>query len=334
MERDRVTPAESETVLRPLSVGEMLDRAVALCVKNFVPFALIYMVYAIPLGVVTYYATRDFARLMEVIAASVPTQSVPGHHASSVELQRQIGRLARPNVWLVLLGIGAFLISPLPAAALIDAVTGRYLGRKVSFGDAYRTALRRWLPLLGLNVMFGATAIALYLAVTIAVFAIVLVLTLVTSALHGFGIALDVVFGIASLAAIVGLATLTFLAFQVAYFSCVVENAGVLRAFARGFDRVALGAFWKRSLLVGIAYVAILIGILIVSSAGQAIVLGIVHSAVLAAAWATVVRLGTVAFTTAFIAVYYLDVRVRREGLDLQLAADALGPGALAIERS
>jgi hypothetical protein len=90
---------------------------------------------------------------------------------------------------------------------------------------------------------------------------------------------------------------------------------------------VFFGVGLQRALLVGLAYVAILLGIEFVSSVGAVVLIGIVHSSVAGVAYETIVRVITAAFTTAFIAIFYFDLRVREEGFDLQLAAQAARTG-------
>jgi hypothetical protein len=113
------------------------------------------------------------------------------------------------------------------------------------------------------------------------------------------------------------------LAWQVSYFACVLEQQNFAVAFVSGIQRVFKGVGLQRALLVGLAYVAILIGITLVSGLGETLLIGLVHSAVAGTVYTTIVRVATAAFTTAFIAIFYYDLRVREEGLDLQLAAQA-----------
>jgi hypothetical protein len=44
--------------------------------------------------------------------------------------------------------------------------------------------------------------------------------------------------------------------------------------------------------------------------------------------YATIIEVATAAFTTAFITIFYYDLRVREEALDLQIAAQAAQTGA------
>jgi hypothetical protein len=67
---------------------------------------------------------------------------------------------------------------------------------------------------------------------------------------------------------------------------------------------------------------------MVVSMAVSGIVLGIVHVAALNSIAQGIVTLISTAFLGLLIAVYYFDVRVRREGLDMQAEIERLATPA------
>ena len=180
-----------------------------------------------------------------------------------------------------------------------------------------------WPALVGLNVLYVACGGAVYLVSVVFLVFVVIALAFVTVQARAIGIALDVVVGGTFLIAALAFGIVAALAIQISYFTCVVERAPCVTAFSRGLSRVFARVGLQRALLVGVAFVAIGIGIFLVSLVGQSIILGIIHSEALGTAYATLLRIATAAFTTAFVAIFYYDLRVREEGLDLQLAAQA-----------
>jgi hypothetical protein len=322
------TPSRSAQILRPLGNGELLDRAVTLCVRHFVLFALIYLVYAIPFALVQFYASHDLARTIESLSTVLQAQTHGGKTPSVDQILKGLSQGPRTNGWAALTVVLSFLVAPLPVAALISATTTSYLGGTAGFGQAYRVALARWPALVGLNVLYLACGGAVYLVSVVFLIVVVIALTFVTVQVRAVGIALDVVVGGMFLIAALGFGIAAALAIQVSYFTCVVERAPCITAFARGLGRVFARVGLQRALVVGVALVAIGIGIFMVSLVGQSIILGIVHSEILGTAYATLLRVATAAFTTAFVAIFYYDLRVREEGLDLQLAAQATAPYA------
>ena len=304
--------------LRPLGIGEILDRAVTLCVRYFMPFALIYLAYGIPLGVVNYFATRNLTTLYAAMIDQIKAQAsghAPDSHAYADALANAS---ANPGWSLALIAI-VFFVSPLMTAALVDATSESYLGRVPTFARAYRIALGRWLNVIGINLMYLLAAGAMYLVVVLAVVVLVFGIVAISSAAHavGVGVVVGVVFAIFAF----GVGLVVALAYQVSCFACVVEKANFAAAFASGMSRVWRGVGLKRSLLVGLAYVAVVIGISLVSSVGVALLLGVLRSAVVGVAFGVLIALGTAALLTAFMAVFYYDLRVREDGLDLALEA-------------
>jgi hypothetical protein len=319
--------------LRPLGLGELLDRAVALCVNNFVPLSLIFLVYAIPLGLVQYFATKDVTSFLQVFTDAVGAQGSGAKAGDPTALQRALAAAPPLNGWYPLLIALVFFAGPLPTAALIEATSARYMNRSSGFAEAYGVALARWAPLLGINVLYLLAGAILYVAVVLGAVALALGLVYVTAALHWLGIAILVVIGVTVTVAGLAFFVVAALALQISYFTCVVEREGPVTSFGRGIRRVFVGVGLKRSLLVGVAFFAIAIAIGIVSAIGEAAIFAALRNTAVGAAYSTIVRIATAAFTTAFLAIFYFDLRVREEGLDLQLAAQAaqLQPPAQAL---
>jgi len=311
------------TSLRPLGLGELLDRAVTLCVKNFVPLSLIFLVYAIPLGIVQYFATKDVSSVLQAFSDALQAQASGGKAGDPTAFQRALAAAPPLNGWYPLLIAIVFFFGPLPTAALIEATSARYMNRPSSFGEAYGVALARWGPLLGINLLYLLAGMILYVAVVLAVVALAIGLAFVTAALHWLGVAILIVIVLAATLAGIAFFIVAALALQISYFTCVVERGGVVTSFGRGIRRVFVGVGLKRSLLVGLAFFAIAVAIGIVSAIGEGALFAAVHNSAVSTAYGTIVRIATAAFTTAFLAIFYFDLRVREEGLDLQLEAQA-----------
>lgn len=307
-------------MLRPLGLGEMLDRAVTLCVRHFALFSLIFVVYAIPLAVLQYFGTADQAKMFGPLTDILRAQAA-GKSIDPNALAKAFSQSPVLNVWTGLWVITLLFISPLPTVALIDAAANLYLGASSSFERAYRTALGRWLPMIGLNLLYIACGFGLYIAVFLVVFILALGLLAIVKVAGAIAIAIAIVLGIAVSLALCAAALLAVLAVQISYFSCVVEKMPFITAFSRGISRVFGRAALRRSLLAGLAFVAILIGISLVSIVGQSVLFGLLKSNVAGTVYETIVRVATAAFTTAFLTIFYFDLRVRSEGLDLQVAA-------------
>jgi hypothetical protein len=309
-------------VLRPLGVGELLDRAVSLCVRNFGTFALIYLAFALPLAFFQFYGTADQSKVVGAVIDAF--RNAGGKPPDPVAINRALGA-APANAFTYAFYFLALVVAPLPAAALISATARAYLGERVSFGAAYRAALGKWLPLIGIEVLYAVSGILAYTLVLVVAVLVVLALVLLGTAVRWLAVAVGIVVGIAFVLALVLGVTLVALAVQISFFACVVEGESFIAAFSTGLARVFGGGRIPRSLGVGLAYVAVSLGIVLVAATGQSILLGLLRNNVLGTVYGALLRVGTIAFTTAFVAIYYYDVRVRTEGLDLQLEAQRMG---------
>jgi hypothetical protein len=322
--------AAARMLLRPLGIGELLDRAVTLCVRHFVLFALIYVVYAIPFAIVQFYATRDISHVIESFSTILQHAQTQGTKAPDLDrVVKQLSSVSTSNSWTALTIALTFLIAPLPIAALIHAIATSYLGGSATFAESYRVGFSRWPALIGVNALYLACGSVIYFVAFVFLVFVIIALAFATAQARTFGIALDVVFGVAFFVSAMAFAVVAALAVQISYFTCVVERASFATSFARGISRVFTRIGLQRSLVVGLAFVAIGIGIFLVSLAGQSVILGVFRNEAAGTAYSTILRIATTAFATAFIGIFYYDLRVREEGLDLQLAAQAAGPDAL-----
>lgn len=306
--------------LRPLSVGEVLDRAVSLVVKHFVVLATIFIVYAIPLGVAQYFVGLEFTAVLTKLQATLGAGAASGKPADPAALAR-VFRSMPTDGWYPAYAIGVFVIGPLPGGAIIAAASALYLGGPATFALAYRAALGRWSKLIAINVLYGLSFIALYAIVVVVAVLLAAGIALVTVAFKALGIAIAIGLGLAVVVAGLAFSIAATLAWQVSLFTCVVEKVGAVAAFRVGLRRVFAGVGLRRSLLVGFAFLTILVGIQLVSVIGAATIVAVVHNVAIASAYGTLVRVATAAFTTAFVAIFYFDLRVREEGLDLQFDA-------------
>jgi len=187
-----------------------------------------------------------------------------------------------------LLGIALYLVV---SVGCVQAVGEAYMGRRPDWRSSLRIGARRALPALGLSILY---VIGLF-------------------------------FGVFAL--IVG-AIFLAVRWSVAMPALVLERRGPIAALGRSWNLV--GGFWWKSfgtlliaylllVVLSIAFGALLGGVLAVLSAVDSL-LGLV----LQQAVNVVVQLFTLPVFAAVTVVLYVDLRVRKEGFDLALAADRI----------
>lgn len=135
--------------LRPLGLGELLDRAIRLYRANFLTFIGIIAVVYVPLMV------------LQTAATTLLTSSMLGGVSTPDELFTNsaywIGLLST-----IMLGLVQFvLVQGIATGALTRAVADNYLGKKTGILDAYRGIGKSWLTLIGALLLLGILLIGL-----------------------------------------------------------------------------------------------------------------------------------------------------------------------------
>src|ERR1700730_131734 len=106
--------------LRPLSLGEQLDRAVTLCVRNAPAFLLIYLAIGVPVAVFQMFGSEDQSRAIGGFVDMIRSQKTPS--------AKELSALQSPvfnGYTAALLCLYAF-IGPLVQATLVFAASREY----------------------------------------------------------------------------------------------------------------------------------------------------------------------------------------------------------------
>ncbi len=308
--RTLIAAPESPAVLRPLSIGELLDRAVTLFVRNFWLFCGLTAVLYVPLTLAQSLMGDFWLQYASILGKVFSSPGKPPDVAGDVGILQRVDAVALLEflVWII--------AAPLAAAALTHAAAELAEGRTPSFRDSVRFALRRWLGVwlffIMASFLLGALFFAGYIGLTLLTLLTVLVLhTIVVS----------VVLGILVLTIWLGILMVGFIATSIGFVTFIVEAGNAPHAFAAGLERVLnRGSLW-RSLLVGLIDAAVGVGFSIVAYAAGFGLLYLLHTGIpmiLIAAIASLMQFG---FSILIVVLYYFDLRARREGRDLALMA-------------
>jgi hypothetical protein len=295
-------------VLRPLGIGDVVDRVfnlyrgrpllfLALAAVPYLALFLILGTLALAFG--SAFATLGpFVDLLNAPPGTQPPTIAPDVAAAA------FGALA---VFFLIAIVVAVVLLSAQSAALIEAAAARYLARETNVGTAFRAGL-----VAAPRVIFAAICVFVAIAVLWIVLGIVFVLAqnvlvVIVGILAGFAVT---VFLLAS--------------WLVAPVVATLERLGPLATLRRAWT-LSEGHRWRIlalqlllailqvviSTLISFAFIAAFIGDQTVQFVAQQVV-----NVIASVAWAPV---EWAAFT-----VFYFDLRVRKEALDLQLAAEAL----------
>ena len=298
--------------LRPLGVGDIVDRVFTVYRGR----PLLFMA----LSAVPYLAL--FLVIGGIALSLGPLLAPLGPFVDSLSDSLSVTTGARPNVpitpvigtaivSLFVLGGVAVLVSVLflsvQIGALVDAAAARYLGRETTVGASFRAGLRVAPKII-------ATGLLLFVSLTVGWLALFVLLFVANNAL------------VATVGILGGLVATVFVfaSWLVAPVVAAIEPVGPVHAVRRSWW-LSQGHRWRilglQILLVVLqAVLSTLISFIFVaafiSDAVVRVVLQNIVNVVATVLWAPI-EWGT--FT-----ILYFDLRVRKEALDLQLAAEAL----------
>ena len=320
-----------ETHLRPLSLGEILDRTAELYRSNFLLLVGISSVYG---GILLALRLAQIGVQQELQTLHMTKALIPATIVGIVIL------------WLVI-----FVAGGLSVAANTRAVGWLYLGEPASIGAAYRAILPRtgrylwlmtiayflaWLPCVLIYAGYAGLLVA-YVAPK-GLFSPHPATQMDPQALIIFGVA-TLAFVLLLLVALV-YGILMSLRYALAVPACTVEDLKARGAIRRSIQ-LSKGSR-GRIFLLGLLALIIQLGLTGITQ-GFFIVVGIRHQGVLPV-WMTIVQQILAFFTNTFVGpifatgftLFYYDQRVRKEGYDIERMMETAGmtdqPPALETE--
>jgi len=301
-----MTSAVDESVrLRPLSIGEIFDRSITIYVRNISAFLIAASAVAVPYAVFQYFASSNNASMVQQILAGA---------------QGKTAAAAVPTFspWYGLSAFVLLLVQPFMYVAIASLVGRIFRNEPRNVGASYLVALRH----TGGIILTLLCAVGVYIAGVLAIAFVAVIGALLASA-AGWGVML--LFAPIILAAFLAL-LLMFFALGVAMNAIGVDEMPGGRAISEGFSRIFTRGEWKKALLLMLAVFAVEIGIALVSLGVEGLSEMVFHAPLLDAALMAALTLFSNGFVGALFAVYYFDLRVRRDGLDVIAALDSLTP--------
>ena len=309
--------------LRPLGVGEILSGAFTSIRQNPAATlglsAILLTVYGV--------ATTALSLLLRDVVGQLNLSA--GQNLTNAQVRHllfDVFAIVLPSVLVII--VLAVIIEYI-LTGLLTVVIGRgVLGQKVSMGEAWRLGLPRLPAILGATVLVGLCILGVWSVVAVIVIVFVL--------LHVYpaAITLGILTGIAAFCVTVWLSIMFSLAVPVV----VLERQGPVAALARSW-RLVRRSFWR---VLGILLLAAIVvavagfvlqlpfSVLEAIAGGSGGVLGLTASrsvvAVIIGAVGSIVSGAVTRPISAGVTVLlYLDMRMRKEGLDLALRSAATG---------
>lgn len=299
--------------LRPMGVGELLDGAIKLYRRKWATLMAMVAILYVPLTFIQAFVTQSLVSPFEQ-AAIDPTFAASEQFDA---FQTTLITFGAVTVGFVLLTF--LFVQPFVTAAMARAASRLYLGEDVGIGPTYRFAIGRVHSILWISILT-------FLAVLLVFLPVILLLVAVIGTAAGGGdpggaaVLLLLVFLLAFVAAVFIFVRLVFGSTVL-----VIEGLKGTKALGRSW-RLVKGKFWRvlgTLTLAGlVAFVVALVISLPLQAAFEAIGPEAWPLAALSDALATVI---TTPFTILIAVLLYFDLRIRKEGFDLEVMARELG---------
>jgi Membrane domain of glycerophosphoryl diester phosphodiesterase len=311
----------SVRALRPMTVGDILDQSFSIYRKNFVTLIGIVAVVQVPLLV------------LQIAGGLLFGTQLFNRNGSFVFTQTQTAAMLGGAGLFLLSAIVGGIASVFETSALSVVVSEYFLGNTVKLRQAYGRALRQWPALLLMIAVVGGASLILWALLFIPLFLLITVgaLSDANASVGAAGTLIAALFTCIFCAALPVLFVLYYAAYVRLIFApqaIVLEKLSGMNGLRRSWKLVE-GSFW-RVLGINIA-LSILVGII-----GQGPVYVIAFMANLLPSPALAVAVNSMAQSLLNVAVLplqfsaltllYYDLRIRKEGFDLQLMAQQLIP--------
>lgn len=301
----------SPVMLRPLGIGEIFDRAVTLYVKNIVVFVLMLLTALVPVSALEYFIVPEqsatLTRAIDQIEHPEKAQKDPA------------SALPAGGALVALLAVVALslLLQPIANNAIAVGVGALYTGKRPDFATCFRTSVRRFPQLLAVMGMVFAAGVVAYIAAAALLVLLIFVGVLLVQPALPLAVILFVLAGLL-VVAILAIVMLLIAVAQFAFYAVALENCGPVRALELAFRRIFNKDEVRKALLVVLAVFGVLLGIsAFTGTIGIGLALLVKNYALQLAASAVLSAVFN-GFLIVLLAVYYYDVRIRREGLDME----------------
>ncbi|GAA3814373.1 glycerophosphoryl diester phosphodiesterase membrane domain-containing protein [Streptomyces chiangmaiensis] len=306
--------------LRPLGVGEILDGAVSTMRTHW------RTVLGISLTVAVLTETLVILLQKLVLNDSATTETLNNPNASFREVSRTLGSVVLSSAVVSLIA----LLGTIVATALLTTVTSRaVLGRPVTTAEAWRDARPQLLRLLGLTLLLPLIAVGIITAGALP--GIIVAVAGSVSA----GVALAVLGGVAGGVVAVWIV----MRFSLASPALMLEKQSIRKAMSRSVKLVR-GSWWR---VTGIQVLAQIIASIVASlvvvpfaflagALGGDGIGGFFNGTADSVGWTFLIvggigsvigRMLTFPISAGVTVLLYIDQRIRREALDLELARAA-----------
>lgn len=309
--------------LRPLSIGDIYQGAFAAIKTNA---RTMFGFTAALLGVVLVISIATNYAIINLVLPNYLSPSSP-YAAVFTSLSGSFSQLGGSLLQV--------LATVLLSGLIVVAVSRSVLGRVASSKEVWERTKSKFLPLIGLNIITSIIS-GLMMIIGIVVFFVLLASAASTAKtdrefLQDLGVSLVGLLILMVISALVS--SYLSIKFSVASPAMVLENLGVFAAIGRSWS-LTRGNFWRlfginiltaiitsmvAGIFGGIAGALGAIFVVVGSSSTEDVIASLNTTYILTMVTSTIAQLLILPFTSSVNALLYIDLRMRKEGLDVEL---------------
>ena len=309
--------------LRPLSIGDIYQGAFAAIKTNA---RTMFGFTAALLGVVLVISIATNYAIINLVLPNYLSPNSP-YAAAFTSLSGSFSQLGGSLLQV--------LATVLLSGLIVVAVSRSVLGRVASSKEVWERTKSKFLPLIGLNIITSIIS-GLMMIIGIVVFFVLLASAASTAKtdrefLQDLGVSLVGLLILMVISALVS--SYLSIKFSVASPAMVLENLGVFAAIGRSWS-LTRGNFWRlfginiltaiitsmvAGIFGGIAGALGAIFVVVGSSSPEDVIASLNTTYILTMVMSTIAQLLILPFTSSVNALLYIDLRMRKEGLDVEL---------------
>jgi hypothetical protein len=316
--------------IRQLDLGELLDESFRLYRNHFLTFAAIAALILVPYALVSFAAQYPLQAQLANLQSQANSGANPFAQPSSFDL---IGDIIFWYIGIIAVNLlYVVMFQPLLEGTLAYTISQRYLGRESGVGEGFGAAIRHIPALIGarlIPVLVGAGVSGIIIGGTVLIMMLILGGSFTDqldsrslAAIVGVGMLTFVLLGIITL---LGLALLVRILFTSQ--AIMVEDAGAWESLVRSW-RLTQGSFWRiigyMLLIALLMYVLVALPVFVMNFAMSIIGLDQRVQFIIATCTNAVIGIVVTPFSMITYTLLYYDLRVRKEGFDLEQQANAL----------
>jgi len=300
--------------LRPLGVGELLDGALSLIRSN--PRTVLGLAAVIS-AVSALIQTAGLWLSLRYLDAVEPVVGSP----DEIDVTAELTTIAAGSVAQIVPALVAGFLQVLASGLFIVLVGAAVLGRRLNASQTWEILRPRLLPLVGLTLL-------ILVGGTLAIAAIVAVIVVLVLAIGPWGALPGVLIGLVGTIGLV----YAYVKLAIASPALVIEGIGPLAALGRSWVLVrrswwrVLGILILAAIITSLLTTVVTIPITLLASLASGFSESLLPTVFASGVATLVAGIVTLPFSAAVTGLLYIDLRMRREALDIELVSAGVDP--------